>query len=143
MRIRPARASDEQALRRLLETSDLVTSDLPAESASVFLVAEVSGRIEGVVGLETENGVGLLRSLATSTAVRGRGIAGDLVAAAEARARAMGVGTLWLLTTTATEFFERLGYRHSGRRDAPAFIRNTRQFRELCPASASLLEKSL
>lgn len=143
MRIRPARASDEQALRRLLETSDLPTSDLPAQSISGFLVADASGRVEGVVGLETENDVGLLRSLVTSAAMRGRGLGRQLVAAAEERAKSMGIASLWLLTTTAAEYFERLGYRQVGRGDAPAFIRNTRQFRELCPEAATLMEKSL
>lgn len=143
MQIRPAQASDEQAIRRLLETSGLPTTDLSDPAWSGFLVADVSGRIEGVVGLEIENGVGLLRSLATSAAVRSRGVGRRLVAAAEERAVSMGVRMLCLLTTTAAEYFERLGYRRRERDDAPAFIRHTRQFRELCPVSAALMEKSL
>lgn len=66
-----------------------------------------------------------------------------LVGEAERRARAAGVGVLYLLTTTAAGFFERLGYRQTDRAAAPREIAATRQFSGLCPASSAFMVKSL
>jgi len=72
----------------------------------------------------------LLRSLAVDASVRGRGCARALVAAAERYARGRGVRRIYLLTTTAAKFFERLGY-GAVARDA------------LCPSSSAFMAKNL
>lgn len=56
---------------------------------------------------------------------------------------ATGIAQLWLLTTTATESFQRKGYETMDRSDAPVELQTSSQFAVLCPATAALLAKSL
>ena len=65
------------------------------------------------------------------------------MAEAERHARSRGVRELYLLTTTAERFFERLGYRRTGRENAPEAIRGTQEFSGLCPSSSAFLVKEL
>lgn len=130
-------------MRRLLDEAGLDASDIADGALAGFLVAQAAGAVEGVVGVASDGDVGLLRSLATATNARRRGIGRALVAEAERRAAGQGVRRLCLLTTDAATYFERLGYRRIERQDAPRFIRETAQFRGLCPASSTLMEKWL
>jgi amino-acid N-acetyltransferase len=54
-----------------------------------------------------------------------------------------GVKNVYLLTENAAPFFERHGFRSVERNDAPPAIRDTREFKQLCPASARLMALSL
>lgn len=66
-----------------------------------------------------------------------------LVSNAETKAAEQGVESLYLLTTTAAQFFARLGYEAVPRSEAPAVIAATAQFSELCPASSTFMRKVL
>ncbi|NID14509.1 hypothetical protein [Luteibacter yeojuensis] len=57
--------------------------------------------------------------------------------------RRPGFAKLFLLTTTATDYFVERGYRRVDREEVPADIRSTRQFAGLCPASALVMVKEL
>jgi arsenate reductase len=48
-----------------------------------------------------------------------------------------------VLTTTAKEFLERLGFERILRESAPATILATRQAAGLCPSTAPMLERRL
>ena len=98
---------------------------------------------KGIVGLEIYGSDALLRSLAVDASARGRGCAKALVAQAERYAASRGVRRIYLLTTTAGKFFERLGYRALARADAPEAIRNTAEFSSLCPSSSAFMAKDL
>jgi amino-acid N-acetyltransferase len=76
-------------------------------------------------------------------AARGRGCGSRLVAEAERHAARLGVQSLYLLTTTAEDFFRALGYATIARELAPEAIRNTREFSSLCPASSVVMVKRL
>ncbi len=58
-------------------------------------------------------------------------------------ARSQGVRDVYLLTTTAEDFFARRGYVRIGREKAPRTIRSTREFADLCPASSAFMVKHL
>lgn len=143
MRIRPAVPSDEPAIRSLLEAGGLRTRDLVPASTQGFLVAVDGPALVGTVAVESAGHEGLLRSLAVDARAHRRGLGSQLVTAAETQARGQGITHLYLLTDTASRFFERLGYRPIPRDSAPPFVRGTEQFRGLCPASSTLMEKSL
>ena len=128
---------------RLLEESDLPTSDLTPEKLGNFLACERAGRLEAIAGLELYGADGLLRSVVVAPQWRSRGLGAALVAHAEEAARAGGVARLFLLTDTAERFFGRLGYQRMEREAAPPAIRNTSEFSALCPASAVLMVKQL
>ena len=75
--------------------------------------------------------------------LRGAGAGARLLAHAESQARARGVKTLYLLTTTAESFFARHGYASADRDGAPPAIRATREFSGICPASSAFMRKLL
>jgi amino-acid N-acetyltransferase len=99
--------------------------------------------VHAVVAVESLGTEGLLRSLAVATEMRGQGYAGALVARAESFAKKDGVRSLFLLTNTARQFFEHLGYQVIPRSQAPASIRQTAQFAGLCAASSDFMAKPL
>jgi amino-acid N-acetyltransferase len=126
----------------MVAANDLPTRDIRGSSGSFFLAA-VGDRTVGVGGIECYDGDGLLRSVVVSDPFRGEGYGRSLCDALEARARAEGVETLYLLTTTAAGFFRRCGYEECSRDSVPESIRATTQFAELCPLTASCLRKRL
>jgi amino-acid N-acetyltransferase len=97
----------------------------------------------GLVGLELHGASALLRSLVVAPANRSAGFGAALVERAEAHARERGVRAIYLLTTTAETFFRRHGYVTANRQDAPAEIKATREFADICPASSAFLFKRL
>lgn len=130
-------------MRRLLAEAELPAADLTGAHFEHFFGCGAEEAPQGVVGVEIHGTQALLRSLAVEPAVRGRGCARALVERAERHARARGVRRMYLLTTTAADFFARLGYKRLGRDEAPEAIRATREFSALCPASSALMVKEL
>lgn len=128
-------------VEELLDTNDLPSADVRSGSAR-FYVAVDDGRV-GVSGLELHGSVGLLRSVVVEASARGEGYGTVLCRGTEALARDEGVEDLYLLTTTAADFFAERGYVETAREDAPAAIRATSQFEELCPSSAVCMRTSL
>jgi amino-acid N-acetyltransferase len=129
-------------LEECLVANDLPTADV-ASNLDWFYVGYVDGEPIGVGGIEPNGSVGLLRSVVVTSSVRGRGYGGALTDALEARARRDGIETLYLLTTTADQFFEARGYTKLERAEAPRSIQRTSEFESLCPESATCMKKSL
>ena len=127
----------------LLTEAQLPVSDLSSSLSLSLLGMRESGRLVGVVGIEVYGAVGMLRSLAVASARRNTRLGVSLVSNAEALAAERGVKTLYLLTSTAAEFFARLGYEAIPRSEAPAAIAATAQFSDLCPASSTFMRKVL
>lgn len=139
----PLSDRDFCAVRDLLADTDLSHEDLSPGAMRDFVGLTAAGGLVAIAGLELFGGDGLLRSVATRPGARGTGLGKKVTSAAEARARRAGVARLWLLTETAEGFFARLGWEKTGRESAPSSIRETTQFRSLCPASATLMVKRL
>lgn len=140
--IRPAVPEDKTELTNLLQQSDLPVEDL-TENLHGFLVAVVDGQIVGTVGIEAYQKWGLLRSLAVTADFQSRQIGSRLFEAALELARSKGIENLYLLTTTASEYFARKGFHEVCRKDVPAAIRATQQFSRICPDSAIVMHKAL
>jgi amino-acid N-acetyltransferase len=51
--------------------------------------------------------------------------------------------TVYLLTTSDTDYFARLGYAPCARVKVPAAIQKTQQFASLCPDDAEVMVKRL
>lgn len=127
----------------LLRAADLPVSDLHAGDSLRLFGARADGRLVGLVGIEVHPPVGLLRSLVVAPAHRGRGLGAELVAHAAAQAAARGLEALYLLTTTAADFFAARGYAAVARTDAPPEIAATSQFAGLCPSSSTVMKKRI
>jgi len=133
----------EKEVKNLLTECQLPTSDLSPEQFEHFFGYGTVQTLKGVVGLEIYGTTALLRSLAVAPDFRGIGCGNALVVEAERYAQSKGVSELYLLTTTAEEFFERLGYRRSIREVAPEAIRQTKEYSGLCPSSSAFMVKVL
>jgi amino-acid N-acetyltransferase len=133
----------ETVTRALLTACGLPTADLHSGHFEHFFGCGSPENPQGVVGLELFDSCALLRSLAVAAKHRGLGCGKALVAAAERYARDKGVRALYLLTTTAEEFFFRLGYRRAERQSAPEPIRKTKEFSDLCPETSAFMVKQL
>ena len=127
----------------LLSECGLPTADITVVQPPLFFAVQEDKQLAAAIGFERFGTVGLLRSLAVAPAFRGRGLAQVLVAHVERLAKAQGVATLYLLTTSADGFFARLGYAELERSEAPPVIRATAQFAGLCPASSIFMNKPL
>jgi amino-acid N-acetyltransferase len=109
------------------------------ESASEFFVAVRAAEIVGCCGLEVYGGDALLRSLAVAEGERGRGTGARLVERALSEARRLGLESVTLLTTSASGYFPRFGFREVGREDVPAGVRESGEFRGVCPSTATVM----
>lgn len=141
--IRDSQPGDLAAFQDLLQRAGLPRADLTCAPGLQICVLEAEGAVAGVIGIERFGAGALLRSFAVTPEYRGRGLGQELVAQLERYARAGGVERLVLLTETAEGFFRRLGYLPIDRRNAPEAVKQSAEFRSLCPASAVCMTKPL
>jgi amino-acid N-acetyltransferase len=127
----------------LLQAQGLPVSDITHEHLEHFFFIGSDGSPSGLVGLEIYGSDALLRSLVVGESARGTGLGSALTNHAEQYAASKGVRSIYLLTTTAETFFQRLGYERIERSQAPSSIQRTREFASLCPTSSAFMVKSL
>ena len=136
MQIRSATSDDLPVVSRLLEEAHLPLDGLEEQWGPGYAVAEDAGNVVGAAGIERYGRFGLLRSVVTAPQARGRGIADTLVRNRLAWAGTEGLEGVYLLTTTAAEYFPRLGFEPVERNSLPIEIRDSREFTSACPSSA-------
>ncbi len=141
MTIRDAESDDLDAVRALLGACGLPHEDITPGHLENFLVARDGDDLCGVAGLEPCGEAALLRSLAVVPALRDEGLGARLVNAIQRHARDEGIRTLYLLTTTAADYFETHGYERIDRDVLPVAIQQTEEAARLCPASATCMQK--
>jgi amino-acid N-acetyltransferase len=135
MQIRKATRRDLATIQHILRENDLCFKDIPQIIDMIFM-AHNSSDLVGIGGVERRGDFGLLRSLAIQPSFRGKGYGKELCNKIVEQAKLQGIKELYLLTTTAQTFFEGLGFRKIERERAPKAIRDTREFKELCPVSS-------
>lgn len=140
--IRPAVARDLAPMEALMLSVALPTAGI-ARHLSEFLVAEHGDAIVAAAGLERYGSSALLRSVAVQPAYRGRGLAQLLVRHLLDRARAGGIGRVYLLTTTAAGYFARLGFGPIIRDAVDAGVRASEEFTDACCDSAQVMALAL
>ncbi|MXR40207.1 GNAT family N-acetyltransferase [Halobaculum sp. WSA2] len=133
-------AADLDRVEALLAANGLPTSDVRTGSGRFYLARD-GDAVVGAGGLERDGSDALLRSVVIEESSRGEGYGTALCTALEERARTEGVETLYLLTTTASDFFERLGYEAVDRELVPSTVQSTTEFADLCPSSATCMRK--
>jgi len=126
----------------LLQSEKLPVDDLP-EMLGTFYSAVQAEKVIGAIGFEKYGGYGLLRSMVVDRNHRNKNIASALVGKLEEEATRAGIDSLYLLTQTADQYFAKKGYRRIERNSVPEPIRASREFIDLCPASAIVMMKNL
>ena len=140
--LRPGDDTTLSYVETLLEQNGLPSQDVRSKP-DCFYVGYDDDDPVGVGGVEIYDTDGLLRSVVVEESARANGLGTAICETLETKARTDGVETLHLLTTTVPDFFANRGYVRIERADAPATIRRTTEFDELCPASATCMKKSL
>jgi amino-acid N-acetyltransferase len=83
----------------------------------------------------------LLRSVAVAQDRRGTGLGHQLTDAALDLARTQGIESLFLLTTTAENYFPKFGFERITRAEVPPGVQQSIEFRSACPASAVVMRR--
>ena len=136
-----AESGQRQAILALLRENDFPVGDLD-ENKALFACLE-HGSVIGTGGLEFFGDCALLRSISIRKDLQKKGLGKFVVAELEKIARKKGINYLYLLTTTAEDFFTKEGYKMVDREKAPNEIKNTTQFTSVCASTATLMRKFL
>jgi len=129
-------------LETLLSANGLPLEDV-VEQAEIFCGVFDGENLVAAGGLEAAGNDCLLRSVVVKSSYRGQGLARAITEFLLRQARSQGRSAVYLLTETAAQYFENLGFRQVSRAQVPAAIARTRQFSSLCPDGASCLMTKL
>lgn len=138
IQIREAVDEDRKGIISLLMDNMLPTGDLN-KSPVTFFVAALENRILGTIGLERYDKIGLLRSLAVADDFKNQGIGARLVEFLFQYCTREGISDLYLMTTTAYQYFPRYGFTTINRDTIPNSIRQTSEFSSLCSTEAVVM----
>jgi amino-acid N-acetyltransferase len=142
-KIRAAREADLASVQDLLSAASLpldgVTDFFPAN----YAVGEQGATIVGAIGVERYGEYGLIRSAVVADGARGTGIGSELTRERLEWGKAQGLLDLYLLTTTAAPFFEKLGFAPVDRTVVPPEVAAAPEFTSICPSSAVVMRKPL
>ena len=139
---RQAGPADFSAIIKLLQGVDLPTADI-SPNVSHFFVVEEEGHIIATAGLEIHDNFGLLRSVAVDKDHRNRSLATMLVDKLLSYASDQKIGTIYLITTTAEQYFAKKGFQTVNRNNVPLSITSSSEFSMMCPSTATVMMKSL
>lgn len=134
-KLRPAEPADIQAVQLLLRRENLPLEGV-AEHIEDFLVAEQEGSIVGCAGVERYGDAALLRSVAVAPEHRGQGLGDRLVRELIGRASRQGLRSIFLLTTTAEQYFARRGFKRVARDRVNPELFDSAEFCGACPTTA-------
>ena len=142
LRAEGAQPHDLAVVLDLLRRADLPVEGV-AEHFRNFVVVRDDACVVGAAGLQVYGEDGLLRSVVVEPASRGSGVGALLVDGASELARRSELRALYLLTTTAREYFVGQGFADCPRDEAPPGIRESWEFRTGCPSSSAFMKRRL
>jgi N-acetylglutamate synthase-like GNAT family acetyltransferase/protein-tyrosine-phosphatase len=140
--IGPASGGDVDAIRRLLVAALLPSGDLGGPNQR-FIVASQNGRVVGCAGLETFGEDGQLRSMAVHWTSRNAGLGSRLHGRLLYEALQAGVRNLYVVTTTAADFFARQGYRKVKPADVPPGVARSEEFVTFVPGGGVVMTRAV
>lgn len=125
----------------ILQQQNLPTSDID-EDKLLYLLMDGEAVI-GTAGLEIFDDCALLRSVSVIKVEQGKGYGRFINGEIENYAKESGINCLYLLTTTAKDFFDKQGYCVIKREESPAALQQTAEFTSLCPSTAVVMKKRI
>lgn len=134
-------AKERKAVISVLQEKNLPVSDIDGEKILYALM--LGGKIIGTAGLEVFEDCALLRSVSIVNEEQGKGLGKMINRQVENYAKEAGINCLYLLTTTAKDFFEKQGYSVIKREDTPKAVKQTAEFTSLCPSTAVVMKKRI
>jgi protein-tyrosine-phosphatase/N-acetylglutamate synthase-like GNAT family acetyltransferase len=139
----PPLAGELPAIEALVVANGLPGAVVADHFPSGYIVARRDGRLVGVAALERYDDVALLRTVAVEQSERGSGTGLALVADRLATAWKSEIDRVFLLTTTAPEFFRRFGFAEADRALVPGALQASPEFTALCPSTATCMVVSI
>lgn len=140
--LRRAREEDLEEVLALLAAGKLPVEGV-REAFGNFLIAEGREVAVGAVGMETYGNRALLRSLIVDPGWRGYGVGRALVAELISRARTRSIEAVYLLTTSAENYFPAFGFQRIDRAEILAELSESPELRGVCPDSAIAMKLGL
>ena len=138
--ILPARLSDYDVVAALLEREQLPLDGLRQHFDNA-VVARAGNRIIGCAALEVYEGGALLRSVAVDAEYRRAGVGTELTHAAIRLAARRLIPAVYLLTTTAEQFFRKFNFEIVDRADVPSSVTASEEFAHACPSTAIVMRR--
>lgn len=142
MKIRIATQDDLIKINQLLKENNLPYEDINLNKIKIF-VLNIDNEICGCIGLEIYSKVALLRSFVVNESHRNNGYGKLIVEYAQEFAIRKSINTIYLLTTTAKEYFSKFNFSIIDKNNVDNQIKTTTEFQSLCPCSAICLKKEL
>lgn len=140
--INHAQTKDFEPIINLLHQYNLVIQDINL-SRQYFIVLNDGDKTCACGAIEFYQPYGLIRSVAVTPDNAKRGYASKIISKLEKVASSNEITELYLLTETAESFFTKLGFKKIDRELAPDTIKQTNQFSELCPMTATVMTKPI
>ena len=137
-----ARPEDLDDVLRLLSAHQLPLDGL-RDHVGTLLVARDDGRIVGSAALEMYADGALLRSVAVAPTLQRHQLGRELTEAAIRLAEDRRMPAIYLLTTTAADYFPRFGFERVTRADLPTGVQQSVEFTSACPSTAIVMRKLL
>ena len=137
-----ATVDDGPGILQLLSAAALPVDGV-LDHLDTAIVARAAGGVVGCAALELYADGALLRSVAVDARARGQGIGRLVTTAALGLASALGVPAVYLLTTTAEDFFPKFAFVAITRQEVPASVKASVEFQSACPSTAIVMKKTL
>lgn len=132
-----------EMLQAFLTANQLPANDLTLGNNLLLVYFNTHESLVGSGGLEFYDDLALLRSLAVSPELRGQQLGKEIVADLLEAAKEKNIREVYLLTQTASFFFQKLGFKPVSRESVPEAIQRSSEFANVCPASAEVLKLRL
>jgi amino-acid N-acetyltransferase len=124
-----------EAFRNQLRASNLPADDLNFEKD--LLVGYFEGNaLVGTGGLEVYGDYGLLRSLSVKLGIRGKSVGTNITEYLIDEAKQRKLKAIYLLTETASGFFQKRGFAALEREKVPDQLKSSSEFSHVCPDGA-------
>lgn len=127
------------SLKEFLRSNNLPAEDISLNNGLFVAYYNTHDVLVGSGGLEFYNNLALLRSLAVSPELRGQQVGKEIVSQLLEAAKQRGISEVYLLTQTASFFFQKMGFKPVARENVPDAIQKSSEFITVCPASADVL----
>ena len=143
MQFKIAEGEGLQLVSKVLEKEALCYDDLNQFNGEIVEVYDEIGDLNGFYGLEICHEDVILRSVVILQSFRKKGLGHKIVDHAIQNATRKNLKTMYLLTTTAENFFAKIGFEVTDRSQVPSSVAATNEFENFCPSTAVCMKLSL
>jgi amino-acid N-acetyltransferase len=132
-----------EAFRAFLAENELPNADLTLTDNYLVAYYDENGTMIATGALEFYSSYSLLRSIAVCNELRGKSLGGKIVSDLMNEARRRDVSEIFLLTETASIFFEKIGFKKMDRDHVPKSLKASTEFASVCSVSAVCMSYNL